>query len=55
MPIKTGVPNLGGWIVPAVGLAFIGPTTDQYLRIYQFSGKTVVSNTLLWPGRKPYR
>ena len=42
VPIKTGVPNLGGSIVTAGGLAFIAATTDQYLRAFDLrTGKVV--------------
>ena len=40
--IKTDVPNLGGSIVTAGGLAFIAATTDQYLRAFELqTGKVV--------------
>lgn len=42
VPIKTGVPNLGGSIVTAGGLAFIAATADQYLRAFDLrTGKVV--------------
>ncbi len=48
VPIKTGVPNLGGSIVTAGGLAFIAATTDQYLRAFDMrTGKVV------WKARLP--
>lgn len=48
VPIKTGVPNLGGSIITAGGLAFIGATTDQYLRAFDLrTGKVV------WKARLP--
>jgi quinoprotein glucose dehydrogenase len=48
VPIKTGVPNLGGSIVTAGGLAFIAATTDQYLRAFDLrTGKVV------WKARLP--
>ncbi len=48
VPIKTGVPNLGGSIVTAGGLAFIVATTDQYLRAFDLrTGKVV------WKARLP--
>ncbi len=48
VPIKTGVPNLGGSIVTAGGLAFIAATTDQYLRTLDLrTGKVV------WKARLP--
>ena len=48
LPLKTGVPNLGGSIITAGGLAFIGATTDQYLRAYNLSTGEVV-----WKARLP--
>jgi len=48
VPIKTGVPNLGGSIITAGGLAFIGATTDQYLRAYDLRTGEVV-----WKARLP--
>ncbi|WP_423323539.1 membrane-bound PQQ-dependent dehydrogenase, glucose/quinate/shikimate family [Sphingomonas sp. 4RDLI-65] len=48
VPIKTGVPNLGGSIVTAGGLAFIGATTDQYLRAFDLRNGKVV-----WKARLP--
>ncbi|MES3082230.1 hypothetical protein [Sphingomonas faeni] len=48
VPIKTGVPNLGGSIVTAGGIAFIVATTDQYLRTLDLrTGKVV------WKARLP--
>ena len=48
VPIKTGVPNLGGSIVTAGGLAFIAATTDQYLRAFDLKTGDVV-----WKARLP--
>ena len=48
VPIKTGVPNLGGSIVTAGGLAFIAATTDQYLRAFDLETGKVV-----WKARLP--
>ena len=48
VPIKTGVPNLGGSIVTAGGIAFIGATTDQYLRAYDLG-----TGKVLWKARLP--
>ena len=48
VPIKTGVPNLGGSIITAGGLAFIGATTDQYLRAFDLRTGRVV-----WKARLP--
>ncbi len=48
VPIKIGVPNLGGSIVTADGLAFIAAITDQYLRTLDLrTGKVV------WKARLP--
>ena len=48
VPVKTGTPNLGGAIVTAGGLSFIGATTDQYLRAYDMTTGEVV-----WKARLP--
>ena len=48
VPLKTGVPNLGGSIITAGGLAFIGATTDQYLRAFDLGTGRVV-----WKARLP--
>ena len=48
VPIKTGVPNLGGSIVTAGGLVFIAATTDQYLRAFD-----IASGKVLWKARLP--
>lgn len=34
LPLPTGTPNLGGSIVTAGGLVFVGATTDQYIRAF---------------------
>ncbi len=40
LPLPTGTPNLGGSIVTAGGVVFIGATTDQYIRAFDAkSGK----------------
>ena len=44
-----GVPNLGGPITTASGLAFIGATTDNYLRAF-----ATETGEELWRGRLPY-
>jgi quinoprotein glucose dehydrogenase len=47
-PIGTGSPSLGGPIITAGGLVFIGSTTDYYLRAFDIeTGKE------LWKGRLP--
>jgi quinoprotein glucose dehydrogenase len=43
-----GVPNLGGSLITASGLVFIGATTDNYLRAFD-----VRSGEVLWKGRLP--
>ena len=48
VPIKTGVPNLGGPIVTRGGVVFIGATTDQYLRAFD-----VKNGRELWKARLP--
>jgi quinoprotein glucose dehydrogenase len=46
--LKLGVPNLGGSIVTASGLVFLGATTDNYIRAYDTrTGK------VLWRHRLP--
>ncbi|MGJ3627220.1 hypothetical protein AB5I41_10265 [Sphingomonas sp. MMS24-JH45] len=50
VPIKTGVPNLGGSIITAGGLAFIGATTDQYLRAFDLNTGEVVWKARLQAG-----
>lgn len=49
MWLELGAPNLGGSIVTAGGLVFIGATTDKYLRA--FDGETGAE---LWRARLPY-
>jgi quinoprotein glucose dehydrogenase len=48
LPIEVGVPNLGGPLVTASGLVFIGAALDSYLRAYD-----VETGELLWRGRLP--
>jgi quinoprotein glucose dehydrogenase len=48
LPIPMGVPNIGGAVVTASGLAFIGATQEHMIRAYDIkSGKE------LWKGRLP--
>jgi quinoprotein glucose dehydrogenase len=48
LPLPTGAPNLGGSVITAGGVAFIGATTDQYLRAFDLAtGKE------LWKARLP--
>jgi quinoprotein glucose dehydrogenase len=48
LPIPMGVPNIGGSVVTASGLAFIGATQEHMIRAYDIkTGKE------LWKGRLP--
>jgi quinoprotein glucose dehydrogenase len=48
IPINYGVPNLGGPVITASGVIFIGAALDNYLRAYDIdTGKE------LWKGRLP--
>jgi quinoprotein glucose dehydrogenase len=48
LPIPMGVPNIGGAVVTASGLAFIGATQEHLIRAYDIrTGKE------LWKGRLP--
>jgi quinoprotein glucose dehydrogenase len=48
IPIKLGVPNLGGPTITGSGLIFIGAAMDDYLRAFDIeTGKE------LWKGRLP--
>jgi quinoprotein glucose dehydrogenase len=49
VPSRTiGMPNMGGPMVTASGLAFIGATTDNYLRAFD-----IETGQELWKGRLP--
>ena len=48
LPFKMGVPSLGGPIVTAGGVAFMGSALDYYLRAYD-----VTTGDVLWRGRLP--
>lgn len=48
LPFKLGVPSLGGPIVTAGGVAFMGSALDYYLRAYD-----VTTGDVLWRGRLP--
>jgi quinoprotein glucose dehydrogenase len=48
IPIGWGTPNLGGPIVTATGLVFIGAAMDDYLRAFDLE-----SGAELWKGRLP--
>jgi quinoprotein glucose dehydrogenase len=47
--LKLGAPNLGGSIATAGGVAFIGATTDKFLR-----GFDTASGEEIWTRRLPY-
>ena len=46
--LNLGVPNMGGPIVTASGLAFIAATTDNFIRAFN-----VTSGEKLWQARLP--
>ncbi|QPC88180.1 membrane-bound PQQ-dependent dehydrogenase, glucose/quinate/shikimate family [Mesorhizobium sp. NBSH29] len=48
LPLKVGVPGIGGPIITAGGVAFLAATVDDYLRAYD-----VTSGTQLWQTRLP--
>ena len=48
LPFKMGVPSLGGPIITAGGVAFLGSALDYYLRAYD-----VTTGKVLWRGRLP--
>lgn len=48
LPIPIGVPSLGGSVVTAGGLVFIGSTLDRFMRAYE-----VASGKELWRTRLP--
>jgi quinoprotein glucose dehydrogenase len=48
LPLRWGVPNLGGPVATASGLVFIGAAVDDYLRAFD-----VGSGEELWKGRLP--
>lgn len=48
LPLPTGVFNIGGSMVTASGLIFIGATADQYLRAFDSA-----SGDMLWRARLP--
>jgi quinoprotein glucose dehydrogenase len=48
LPIKLGTPNIGGPLVTASGLVFIGAAMDDYLRAFD-----IESGEELWKGRLP--
>ncbi|BDA86850.1 glucose dehydrogenase [Aureimonas sp. SA4125] len=48
LPFKMGVPNLGGPVMTAGGVAFLSGTLDQYLRAYDVS-----TGEQLWESRLP--
>lgn len=48
LPLRLGTPNLGGSIVTAGGLVFVGAAMDDYLRAFD-----VETGEELWKGRLP--
>lgn len=48
IPLKMGVPSLGGPMVTAGGVAFMGSALDYYLRAYD-----VTTGKILWKARLP--
>jgi quinoprotein glucose dehydrogenase len=48
IPIGWGTPNMGGPIITATGLVFIGAAMDDYLRAFDLE-----SGAELWKGRLP--
>jgi quinoprotein glucose dehydrogenase len=48
VPFRMGVPSLGGPLVTASGVAFLGSALDYYLRAYD-----VQNGRVLWRGRLP--
>jgi quinoprotein glucose dehydrogenase len=48
LPFKMGVPDLGGPVMTAGGVAFISGTLDYYVRGYDVS-----TGTQLWQARLP--
>ena len=48
LPLKLGVPNMGGPLVTASGLVFIGAAMDNYLRAFDLE-----TGEELWKGRLP--
>ncbi len=48
LPLKVGVPGIGGPIITASGVAFLGAAVDDYLRAYD-----VTSGKQLWEARLP--
>ncbi|PSH69914.1 membrane-bound PQQ-dependent dehydrogenase, glucose/quinate/shikimate family [Phyllobacterium brassicacearum] len=48
LPFKVGVPGIGGPMVTASGVAFLGAAVDDYLRAYD-----VTSGKQLWQARLP--
>jgi quinoprotein glucose dehydrogenase len=46
--LELGVPNIGGPVITASGLVFIGAATDNYLRAFDLA-----TGELLWKGRLP--
>jgi quinoprotein glucose dehydrogenase len=48
LPLKVGVPGIGGPMITAGGVAFLGAAVDDYLRAYDLT-----SGKVLWEARLP--
>ncbi|MFM2486223.1 membrane-bound PQQ-dependent dehydrogenase, glucose/quinate/shikimate family [Celerinatantimonas yamalensis] len=48
LPIKLGMPGIGGPVITAGGITFMAATVDNYLRAYDLS-----TGQVLWRGRLP--
>ncbi|YBV95510.1 glucose/quinate/shikimate family membrane-bound PQQ-dependent dehydrogenase [Phyllobacteriaceae bacterium JZ32] len=48
LPFKVGVPGIGGPMITASGVAFLGATVDDYIRAYDLT-----TGRQLWQGRLP--
>ena len=48
LPFKVGVPGIGGPMITAGGVAFLGAAVDDYLRAYD-----VTNGKQLWEARLP--
>jgi quinoprotein glucose dehydrogenase len=50
IPIRWGTPNMGGPIITATGLVFIGAAMDDYLRAFDLESG---AELWIWKGRLP--
>ena len=48
LPLKVGVPGIGGPMITGGGVAFLGAAVDDYLRAYDLT-----SGKVLWEARLP--